>query len=220
MMDRPKAYLDLNNRVIPMADKNTQTMIDDLEAVTSLPMKIQDKTTRAVVDLWRRKSQLVSDVARGRTTFEKAITPLVEANRKRGWKTGPIFPILAQDGAKKFEGVMSLETTRSFGRGAITIDLTSPVQSALRKVLINLAGVLGVVVLGTLVLMIIPGNTPSLKPVLIFCAIALFVTLLATVLGYWTQISYRNDLAQEVLEQARYVDEVIRRHSSDLSRQS
>lgn len=111
-----------------MANQDNRSLLDLLQEVANLPEYMRGDAIKNIVAEWRHESQLVDEVMRGRTTFERAIAPLVEENSKlrcfsrEGACNSPQFEALAKEVGTKFDGILPL------GSGVAEYNLTTMVS--------------------------------------------------------------------------------------------
>ncbi len=200
------------------------TLIAALRSITSLPQSAQAPATSAIIEEWRKKSPLVQKVVAGETTFTSAVSQLVALNSELGLRknnnlyTNTNFGRISIEAKASLGDILTYTTYRTSGRLSHLVDLTEPIglkRYVLQTLKIYLLLFIATAIL-TATILYLSSDTKEFSATWIvqaieFLAAILGVTFLldSTLNGYPSEISTRKDLAQRVLADARYLDEVI-----------
>lgn len=218
-----KRTFSTEERRAAMASQDNRSLLDILQEVSNLPEDMRGDAVKDIIAEWRYKSQLVDEVAGGHTTFEETITALIEENkqltylnRKNACST-PQFEAMAKEVATKFTGVFLLSDIIAIPSvGIVVHDLTDKFslrQSAWSELKFNIGTTLVVILLvwGSFSYFIVR-ELFAYWQLVIACGIGLGLLLTSDSLLIWypNYLSARRRLAQKVLEQAKFLDAMIR----------
>jgi hypothetical protein len=202
-----------------MADQDSRSLLCLLQEASELPDYIQDDAVTKIVAEWRQRSPLVGEVLNGCSTFEDAIRELVEENQRltflnrgRACNT-PQFAVMAEKTAKRFDGVLPLESCRFSPRaGTAVCDLTDTLNA--RSWL--WADLKEDISTGVVLMLLLWGGFSYFVAYELFAywpwaiAIGIGVGLVNTagcwLLGYPRYLDSRRWLAQETLKWAKFLD--------------
>lgn len=206
-----------------MASQDKRSLLDLLQEISNLPEYMRDDAVKNIVGEWKRKSPLVDEVVGGHSTFEEAITDLVEEKRKltylnrKGACSSPQFETMAKETAIKFTDILPLVNYRFLPRvGSVEHDLTETVdfgQSVWRTVKFNVCWALVAVLLvwGGLSYFAFQERFVSLQWAIVGgIGLGLFLSVGQLLVGYPHYLSDRRALAETTLKRARYLDAMLK----------
>lgn len=202
-----------------MGRNYNDVMLFDLlqEMTTRVPQFLKACVVKEIFKKWRRESSLVDDVASERTTFEEAVRPLVEENKKltflnkRGVCNSPRFEILAKEVSSKFAGILPMIDKRTHRYGATEYNLLDTVDFELEKRrLIRFCLVLAVVlVCGLSILTLLGFAVPWLYSIIGSICLTLLVFIVQLFVAYPLYLADRKVLAEATLQRAKFLDEMF-----------
>ncbi|MFA5986557.1 MAG: hypothetical protein WC819_04405 [Parcubacteria group bacterium] len=198
-----------------------------LQKVKSLPKYLHQHAIKSIGTKWRKERPLVEDVLSGRTTFEKAITPLVEENTKLtyfscydGVCNSEQFDGIVKDCKEKFADILDMEFYEYFGRGGLqTYDLTETVdftkifwaEVTFSLKLIAMALIISFVMMGCAEGSIFtPWNIVKSLLTVISVGFGLLAIVVRLFFVYPNSLSGRRMYAKKVLKDAQFLDEMFR----------
>lgn len=205
-----------------MANQDNWSLLDTLNEVSSLPEYIRADAIKNVVSEWRRRSPLVEDVVSGKTTFEDAVSALVEENSRlrfiggKGICNSSHFEEVVKDTEQKVAGVLSLTGWSLKPRSMTLLDLREPV-SFLRQLLwcvkFNFSMGLGT----SLVIWALASY--FVEPELVAywhwavgygAGFATFLTTAQVLFGYPSHLAERRALAEKTMRYAKFLDSMLK----------
>lgn len=201
------------------------TLFDTLQQIMYLPDYLRKDAMKNAVAHWREKSPLIDEVASGQTTFEQAVTAIVEENRRLRFFSyrdnvcnSPKFELIAKDVNERVGPILPLGDSQFIPRGGIiTWDLRSSIDfpSWVKANLKFHVGLCTVAVLAVWLGLSIFASRDLFAywPWAIGAGVALGLLLSAgwLLFGYPDHLSRRRELAEKTLDRAKQLDGIFQK---------
>jgi hypothetical protein len=206
-----------------MAKEESVMLIDLLSDVSKLPAYMQADAVKNIVEEWRRTNPLVDDVANGRTSFEAAISALVDENRSLTYFNeenacnSPQFTAMVKDAQRKFANILPLVSVEfnAQARAPVIRDLVS-VADVRRMLWLSVPFFVGIGIAGGGMIWAMNSamdgefNSWWDKALIFGAAFGLFALALNFLFGHPMYIAGRRHLAEVTHRRAKFLDSMFK----------
>lgn len=209
-------------------NKSAETFLDVIKYISRLPEYAGRKESlEKAVSEWRKRVPLIDQVVRRKTTFEKAISFIVNENLalsywsyRHGVCSTPAYEQLARNLQERFRKIFPFSTNQIWPiEPDLTRALISPFTSCLQQLRISLMLIMSCGVVGSTMVFMLVNFEPSttidqvwVLSLFAFLLPSLFMVVMIVLVifnKHETSVSRRKDIARILLERAKYLDGVI-----------